>query len=81
MMENKEQSCSAALSESICLDEHFVAAFYRVSLGTVRRWRYLGRGPRYRKLGSLVRYSLEDLQSWLASRPTGGEHPAEGKHE
>ena len=58
-------------------NEHFVARFYGVSLGTVRRWRVLGMGPRYRKIGALVRYSLTDLETWLASRPTGGE-PDEG---
>ncbi len=63
---------------SYCKDEHFVAQFYHVSLGTVRHWRYLGQGPRYRKIGNhLVRYCLKDLEEWLASRPAGGERPAE----
>jgi len=45
----------------------------RVSLGTVRRWRLLSRGPRFLKIGASVRYRPEDVINWLASRPTGGD--------
>ena len=71
----KHSNCEG--DASYCRNEHFVARFYGVSLGTVRRWRVLGMGPRYRKIGALVRYSLADLENWLASRPIGGE-PDEG---
>ncbi|HTB13997.1 MAG TPA: helix-turn-helix domain-containing protein [Bryobacteraceae bacterium] len=43
-----------------------------VSLATIRRWRLLRQGPRFLKLGSAVRYRREDVDAWLASRPTGG---------
>jgi hypothetical protein len=70
---------SLSQNDSYCKDEHFVARYYRVSLGTVRRWRYLGRGPRYRKIGNhLVRYCLSDLEDWLASRPNGGDVTTKG---
>jgi hypothetical protein len=77
MVGNGAQYCNAESGRSYCKDEHFAAAFYGVSLGTVRRWRGLGIGPRYRKIGNLVRYSIPDLEDWLASRPAGGE-AAEG---
>jgi predicted DNA-binding transcriptional regulator AlpA len=77
MVGNRAQYNDAESSRSYCKDEHFAAAFYGVSVGTVRRWRGLGTGPRYRKIGNLVRYSIADLEDWLASRPTGGER-AEG---
>jgi hypothetical protein len=32
-----------------------------ISVATLRRWRYEGRGPRYAKVGSSVRYKI----SWL----------------
>lgn len=35
---------------------------------TLRNWRQLGRGPAYSKLGRSVRYSLNDLISWLEGR-------------
>jgi excisionase family DNA binding protein len=43
-----------------------------VSLASLRRWRLEGRGPRFIKVGSLVRYRPEDLDEWLASLPAGG---------
>ena len=33
----------------------------RISLGTLRRWRLENRGPKFRKLGALVRYGEYDL--------------------
>jgi hypothetical protein len=35
---------------------------------TLRRWRYEGRGPRYTKIGSTVRYKVADLESFVAAR-------------
>lgn len=55
------------------LGEYDVARITRLSVASVRRWRYLKQGPRYLKIGSSVRYRPEDITAWLASRPTGGE--------
>jgi hypothetical protein len=60
-------------------NEHFVASFCEVSLSTVRRWRYENRGPRYRKVGALVRYSLDDLIAWLDLQPAGGSAMGAGQ--
>jgi len=54
------------------MNEHEVAQVLGCSLATLRRWRLLGTGPRFRKIGALCRYSKSDLQDWLVSRPTGG---------
>jgi hypothetical protein len=35
---------------------------------TMRRWRYEGRGPRYTKVGSSVRYRIADLERFLSER-------------
>lgn len=35
---------------------------------TLSQWRYLGRGPRYVRVGKYVRYSRPDVTSWLASQ-------------
>jgi predicted DNA-binding transcriptional regulator AlpA len=55
------------------LDEKQLSRLLRVSIGTLRFWRAIGRGPRYRKVGQLVRYAPSDVNEWLNSRPTGGE--------
>lgn len=54
------------------LREKDIAARTDVSLALVRKWRLLGNGPQFIKLGSAVRYREEDLNLWLATRPTGG---------
>jgi hypothetical protein len=43
-----------------------------VSLASLRRWRLEKRCLRFIKVGLLVRYRQEDVESWLASLPTGG---------
>ncbi len=49
-----------------------VAERLRVSLACLRRWRLERRGPRFVKLGTLVRYPAEELDRWLESLPAGG---------
>jgi excisionase family DNA binding protein len=68
---------------STLLTEQEVAKRLQVSLASIRRWRLERRGPQFIKVGSLVRYRPEDLESWLASLPTGGAQiakvaPAQG---
>jgi len=62
----------AAPIESL-LDERDVARWIRVSIATLRYWRGEGKGPRFRKVGQLVRYSPSDVHDWLNTRPAGGE--------
>ena len=41
---------------------------WRVSQRTLERWRWLGQGPAYLKLGSVVVYRLEDVEAFEARR-------------
>ena len=59
----------------IFLTEKEVAKQIKVSLASLRRWRLLQRGPRFIKVGSLVRYRAEDLEQWLETLPAGGTAP------
>lgn len=54
------------------LKEDDVAKQLHVSAASLRRWRLLGRGPQFIKVGALVRYRPEDVEEWLAGQPTGG---------
>ncbi len=54
------------------MTEDEVAKRLNVSVASLRRWRLLGKGPVFIKVGSLVRYRAEDLDSWLATLPQGG---------
>ena len=54
------------------LTEQEVSKRLNVSVAPLRRWRLEKRGPMFVKVGSLVRYRPEDLDSWVAALPTGG---------
>jgi predicted DNA-binding transcriptional regulator AlpA len=45
-----------------------VAEMLDLSPATLTSWRSRGRGPRFVKVGHLVRYLLEDIQRWLQER-------------
>jgi excisionase family DNA binding protein len=59
----------------IFLTEKEVAKQIKVSLASLRRWRLLQRGPRFIKVGALVRYRTEDLEQWMETLPAGGTTP------
>jgi len=53
------------------VDEKTVAESLQMSLAAIRRWRYQGTGPKFRKFGASVRYSITDLEAWIGSCQTG----------
>lgn len=59
------------------LTEKEVANQITVSLASLRRWRLMQRGPRFVKVGALVRYRPEDLEQWMESLPAGGRRPTQ----
>jgi predicted DNA-binding transcriptional regulator AlpA len=59
------------------LDEKEVARLIRVSEATLSYWRSQGQGPRFIKVGHLVRYRPSDVDAWLRTRTLGGEVPVE----
>lgn len=56
------------------LTEIEVAKHLHVSVACVRRWRLERRGPRFLKIGALVRYKPEDVEDWINARPAGGDN-------
>lgn len=58
------------------LDEDQAAALLHVSIKTLQGWRQRKAGPRYFKLSNRVRYSPEDLRTYLtqcAIEPSRGK--------
>ncbi len=53
------------------MDEMGASKYLQTKVKTLRNWRHTGAGPRFRKLGVLVRYDRADLDSF-ASRHVGG---------
>ena len=50
------------------LSERKAADILGVSVKSLRRWRYQRSGPPYVKLRHLIRYSVQDLQNWMAGQ-------------
>ena len=46
---------------------------------TMERFRFLGQGPAYCKLGGAVRYRKKDLDEWLDSRAVSSVEEARNK--
>ncbi len=44
------------------------ACYLGVSKSTTEKLRHFGGGPKYLKIGHLVRYRQQDLDAWLADR-------------
>jgi predicted DNA-binding transcriptional regulator AlpA len=47
------------------LDEAQLCARFRISRKTAQKWRQTNRGPRFVKVGRLVRYRESDVQAWV----------------
>lgn len=48
----------------MCLSQIELAARWRISPRTLERWRWIGDGPRFMKLGGRVIYRLEDVLAY-----------------
>lgn len=62
----------ATRNEAKLLTKKEAARFLNVSIKTLDRWIYERRGPKYYKVGALVRYRNSDLVAFLEACPTGG---------
>lgn len=45
--------------------------YLRLAKGTLKTWRYQGKGPDYAKSGNFVRYLKSDLDFWLDAMKKG----------
>jgi hypothetical protein len=50
------------------LTQSQAAAHLNLSPRTLEKYRVIGGGPKFRKLGTRVRYTLGDLNEWSAAR-------------
>ena len=54
--------------EDRLLTEPLAARKMRLSTAGLRKMRWRGTGPKYLRLGRLVRYRLRDIENWLDSK-------------
>lgn len=55
------------------LTESELSALLQIKEITARVWRQKGTGPRWIKVGRLIRYAEPDVQAWLDERARGGK--------
>lgn len=54
------------------LNQTELSARWNISPRTLERWRWLGEGPRFLKLGGRVLYRLEDVEEFEAANVCSG---------
>lgn len=79
MKSNNGNKATSMLPE--LLTETQVSMIFNVSVNTLRYWRHCGDGPNYIKMGRLVRYHADELESYVQrktcvskARATAEEH-------
>jgi helix-turn-helix protein len=50
------------------VDERRAADILNAAPATLSRWRYAGKGPRFVKIGRLVRYSMRELERYISQQ-------------
>jgi len=61
----KTKAVRVGLSHTFLSPEEVAAMLPGISKGTLAMWRHEGRGPRYRKLGRIVLYALDEVEEWI----------------
>jgi len=79
MKNNNGNKATSVLPE--LLTETQVSMIFNISVNTLRYWRHCGDGPNYIKMGRLVRYHADELESYVQrktcaskARATAEEH-------
>jgi predicted DNA-binding transcriptional regulator AlpA len=68
---NENEAVLIAGESSDLVDEVGLAGRLKVARSTLQNWRYTGRGPRWIKLGRLIRYRVADVDAFLAANTRG----------
>ncbi len=66
----------------ILFDEREAARRLNLKIKTLQRWRWAGKGPKFRKLGAAVRYLESDLDAFIeagARTSTSDRGPGAGR--
>lgn len=61
------EAVAAAVAQPAWLTPAEAAAVLAVPAATLAQWRYRGQGPAYSKVGSIVRYRRDALDTWLTA--------------
>lgn len=50
-----------------------LSAYLGIPQRTIDQWRWLGKGPRWSKIGRHVRYRWEDVETWVTEQSSSGD--------
>lgn len=54
------------MDQSVLMTPQEAAAFLKLYPDTLKKWRRVGKGPKFHKMGSrCIRYVREELEEWL----------------
>ena len=68
---NENEITVATADAGDLVDEVMLATRLNIARSTLQSWRYTGRGPRWIKLGRLIRYRVADVDAFLAANTRG----------
>jgi hypothetical protein len=71
-------SRSADFEKHRLIDEHEVSELMAVARRTLARWHCSGKGPNWFKLEGLVRYSLDEVLTYIAERKHSSVRASDG---
>lgn len=63
----------SGLSHTYLSPEEVVALIPGLTKKGLAEWRYEHKGPRYRKLGRVIVYALDEIEAWLEASAKNGE--------
>jgi hypothetical protein len=69
----------AQMDGSVLLTTEEAAEAFRLKAQTLAKWRLTGYGPRYLKISGRVRYTLEDLNEFIARCSTRSTAEVRGR--
>ena len=59
--------------ESELVSEKTLSKILEISEHTLRAWRRDNKGPKFKKLGKLVRYHRDDINTWFKEEDINGD--------
>lgn len=60
---------TAFQKDVVFVDEHYMAKVLKVSVKTLRNWRFTGKvSLPYRKFGGSVRYAIDEVLAWAEAQ-------------
>lgn len=65
-MTARQQNPAVVSGQPLATPEDLAEFLNDIPVKTLAQWRYLGTGPKYRKVGRHVRYDWADIHAWLA---------------